>query len=397
VSARAHRRSPRGAGASALVIALASLGLVLAAAEWASRTLLPAVEPYGELVRDFGMTYPAVHSDYLTFTLPPSAVLDGVFGHVETNALGYRGPSPATVEKPAGTRRVLVLGDSFVFGWGVPEEDSIPGQLRARLANPAAPVEIVNAGYHAGAGPDAYYAYLRREGMALAPDVVVLVVFTSNDIDDVGETRWLETDAIGGPTRVQSIRLYGDWHGRLLNPEILPWNYQVRGLRESRLWLASTGLVNRLVRGTIEPGRVAPPAPIGDSIDRFLKALFAADAICREHGVGLLYVALPPVAVGCADDALCESLRKLAVDDLQRPYVSLHGRLDQRHQIGVDPHLNREGNGVVVDAVLPDVRRLLDARRVSPSTCGPRAPYERLSRARGRGPCGAPSGACGAA
>jgi hypothetical protein len=397
VSARARRRSPRGAGTPALVLALVSLALAIAGAEWASKRLLPTVKPYGELLANFGTIYPAVHSDYLTFTLPPNAVVDGVFGHIETNALGYRGPSPTTVEKPAGTRRVLVLGDSFVFGWGVPEEDSIPGQLRARLANPAAPVEVVNAGYHAGAAPDAYYAYLRQEGMALAPDVVVLVVFTSNDIDDVGETRWLATDAIGGPTRLQSIRLYGDWWGRLLNPEILPWNYQVPGLRDSRLWLASTDLVQRLVRPGIEPGRVAPPTPIGETIDRFLKSLSAVDAICREHDVGLLYVALPPVAVACADDGLCESLRKLAVDDLHRPYVSLHGRLEQRHKIGIDPHLNREGNGVVVDAVLPDVRRLLDEGRVSLSTSGSLAPCGRPSRARGHGPCGAPSGACGAA
>lgn len=396
MTARAAR-STRAGAASTILLALGAFGLALAIAEWASRRLLPEVRPYSELVADFRMTYPAVHSDYLPFTLPRNEVLDGVFGHVETNALGYRGPSPTTVEKPPGTRRVLVLGDSFVFGWGVPEEDSIPGQLRARLAGAAAPVEVVNVGYHAGSAPDAYYAYLRREGMALAPDVVVVVVFTGNDIDDVGETVWLETDTIGAPVRLQSIRLYGDWWGRLLNPDVLPWNYRMPGLRESRFWLASTDLLNRVVRGRIEPGRVAPPAPIGETIDRFLKSLTAIDALCTERGTGLLYVALPPVDVACPDDALCESLRKLAVDDLHRPYVSLHGRLEERHRIGVDPHLTREGNGVVVDAILPDVRRLLDGDRLSSSTCGRRGPCGSPSRARGREACAAPSAACGAA
>jgi hypothetical protein len=286
-------------------------------------------------------------------------VLDGVFGHIETNALGYRGPSPASVEKPPGTRRVLVVGDSYVFGWGVPEADSIPGQLRARLASATSPVEVVNAGYHAGYSPDAYYAYLRREGMRLAPDVVVLVVFTGNDISDVSETVWLETDATGGPVRLSTIRMYADWWGGLLNPEILPWNYQVPWLRESRLWLASTDLLNRLVRGAApQSGRVAPAAPIDDTTRRFQIALAAVDAICREHDAALVFVALPPVGTRCADDGLCEHLRGVAAG-FHRPYVSLHGQLEERHRIGVDPHLNVEGNRVVVDALLPVIRQQL--------------------------------------
>src|SRR3569832_2929654 len=50
--------------------------------------------------------------------------------HVHTNALGFRErrlPGP----KPAGTSRIVVVGDSFTQGYGVSEEEAFPRQLEA--------------------------------------------------------------------------------------------------------------------------------------------------------------------------------------------------------------------------------------------------------------------------
>lgn len=131
MSRRPSRPGRRGARAPSILLAAVVLALSLGAAERASRRLLADVEPSGELVRDFGQIHPAAHGDYLPLTLPPAAATDGVIGHVETSALGCRGPSPATVEQPPGTRRVLVLGDSFVRAPASRGGDRQPLVLRA--------------------------------------------------------------------------------------------------------------------------------------------------------------------------------------------------------------------------------------------------------------------------
>ena len=67
----------------------------------------------------------------LRFELRPgSAVRAEVLYRV--NAEGLRGEE-TTVEKPAGVRRVAVLGDSIAFGYWVADEDGFPRQLEAML------------------------------------------------------------------------------------------------------------------------------------------------------------------------------------------------------------------------------------------------------------------------
>lgn len=55
---------------------------------------------------------------------------------VDTNSLGLRGPEPA----PGGTR-VLAVGDSVTFGWGVADDESWPARLSGELG-----VTVLNGG-----------------------------------------------------------------------------------------------------------------------------------------------------------------------------------------------------------------------------------------------------------
>lgn len=99
---------------------------------------------------------------------------------VAVNELGMRdGPA---VPKPAGVRRVLMLGDSFVFGVGVELEDSLPKALARRLAAaaPEAPVEVLNAGVP-GYSPFQELHALERLAPIIEPDLVVLVFFIGDD------------------------------------------------------------------------------------------------------------------------------------------------------------------------------------------------------------------------
>jgi hypothetical protein len=62
------------------------------------------------------------------------------------NVWGYRGP--AVGKKRPGETRLVMLGGSVTFGYGVPVEQTIPAYLEARLNDPPAPhrVSVVNLG-----------------------------------------------------------------------------------------------------------------------------------------------------------------------------------------------------------------------------------------------------------
>jgi lysophospholipase L1-like esterase len=87
------------------------------------------------------------------------------------------------VPKPPGTVRILGVGDSVTFGYGVPLHDTYLKVLEARLqarAGGAARYEVVNAGVEE-CGLDAYLDAVRTLAPVLEPDLV-LVGIVLNDI-----------------------------------------------------------------------------------------------------------------------------------------------------------------------------------------------------------------------
>jgi lysophospholipase L1-like esterase len=101
---------------------------------------------------------------------------------VEVNALGMRGPE-VSVRPESGVRRVLLLGDSVVFGQGI-SGATLP-EVLARELNAAGERrwEVLNAGVP-GYNLVAEAAALEDSWLALSPDVVVVVV----SFNDFGPT-----------------------------------------------------------------------------------------------------------------------------------------------------------------------------------------------------------------
>ena len=93
------------------------------------------------------------------------------------NSLGLR-DRDYPVAKPPGTRRVLLLGDSFTFGIGVLDDDSImPALLEKRPVNGKnQPVEILNGGIPGSLTKD-WLSLLSRAYRAFHPDLIVAVFF----------------------------------------------------------------------------------------------------------------------------------------------------------------------------------------------------------------------------
>lgn len=87
------------------------------------------------------------------------------------NRYGYRGPVAG--RKRPGELRVVVLGGSTVFGYGVAWNESIPAYLEAQLqARVARPVSVVNLGYN-NEGAHAFVPNL-EDFAYLDYDVIVL-------------------------------------------------------------------------------------------------------------------------------------------------------------------------------------------------------------------------------
>jgi lysophospholipase L1-like esterase len=99
------------------------------------------------------------------------------------NSFGLRSPEVA-VPKPEGTFRVLLLGDSYTFGFMVGEDDVFARRLEARLRTldglPSA--EVINAGVLSYC-PLLEYLQYRHALHVLEPDLVILN-FDMSDVQD---------------------------------------------------------------------------------------------------------------------------------------------------------------------------------------------------------------------
>ena len=80
-------------------------------------------------------------------------------------------------QRPNDKKRILVLGDSFAWGYGVEESDRFSQQLEKTLG-----VEVINAGV-SGYSTDQELLWYKDEGIKYETDLVILVV-AGNDVGD---------------------------------------------------------------------------------------------------------------------------------------------------------------------------------------------------------------------
>ncbi len=97
-----------------------------------------------------------------------------------SNAMGFRGDL-YPLEKPEGVKRVVVLGDSYAWGWGV-EQEEVFSQVAERLSTDT---EWVNIGTSAF-GTAQEYLLLKNRGMRFSPDRVVVAFYYNDIIDNSG-------------------------------------------------------------------------------------------------------------------------------------------------------------------------------------------------------------------
>ena len=94
---------------------------------------------------------------------------------VHINSHGTRGPE-FQVPKPPNTVRIVSLGDSRTFGWGLTEAETYSHRLQENLQSKlgaAKRVEVINAGVNGWSFPQTL-VYFRDTALGYQPDIVIL-------------------------------------------------------------------------------------------------------------------------------------------------------------------------------------------------------------------------------
>lgn len=94
---------------------------------------------------------------------------------VHINSMGTRG-AEFEAAKPADVIRILSVGDSKTFGWGLTEAETYSGRLQALLQERAPAgkrIEVINAGVNAWSYPQ-IKVFLKQHGLAWKPDFVLI-------------------------------------------------------------------------------------------------------------------------------------------------------------------------------------------------------------------------------
>ena len=111
-----------------------------------------------------------------------------------TNSLGLKDASPRDVALKSASRRILLIGDSFAEGIGMPFEDSFAGLLQLAGQQRADKVEFLNAGV-ASYSPSVYYKkikYLLDAGLQF--DEVLLFSDPSDVTDEASNYFCIDDD-----------------------------------------------------------------------------------------------------------------------------------------------------------------------------------------------------------
>ena len=149
--------------------------------------------------------------------------------YIEINSAGFRDVEHVH-EKPNGTYRVAVLGDSYVEARQVALEDTFVKQMEEKLNqcpnNLSQRIEVLNFGV-SGYGTAVELLTLRTDVWAYDPDLVVLAFFSGNDLTD-NSPRMVSTG--DGVTRVLKPFFY-------LEDEKLKLDQSFRNWSPGLLWV----------------------------------------------------------------------------------------------------------------------------------------------------------------
>ena len=124
-----------------------------------------------------------LHPDnMIVYELRPGTQGEFIGHPLSINSMGMR-DRERSLQKPPNTFRIVSLGDSHTFGWGVRQEESYPAVLEKLLTDkyPQRKFEVMNFGVPGYNTVQEVHAFLEK-AQKLSPDLVI-INFVLNDMD----------------------------------------------------------------------------------------------------------------------------------------------------------------------------------------------------------------------
>lgn len=245
--------------------------------------------------------------------------------------------------KGEGEYRVLALGDSVTFGWGVDQDKTFAARLELLLQGRLhRPVRVINSGV-GGYNTVQELTYFKQEGITLQPDLVLLT-YVQNDIDELNPA-W-------NPSTGSSLR--GKSVADMVN------------IMVGKLWLY------RLISHTYNYALPKPKAgPMGTGQEstgwrQSMAALQEVVALCKARNIPLIvfFERMDPRDNNMLLEAVVRHAKGVPVQDMAPWFEGLDESSVENSKI--DRHHNAEGHRVMAEHMANDIVSYL--AMTSPST-----------------------------
>jgi lysophospholipase L1-like esterase len=356
-----------------LLVLLLTGGLSLLVVEIGLRLFwTPPAEFMGAEIRKASIFIP---DSKLGWRMAPNRRIDfrwfwGETSTIETNSMGFRDVEHAR-ERAKDTPRIMVLGDSHAFGYGVQGGETFAAHLRELLPG----TEILNLA-QTGYVTRQCRALFEEEGAALHPDVVVLA-FSQNDVDGqvIPSVIAVTAPATREPWYLQHFRLLRFLRHKVNTNRGLTRLCVKLGIKDE---LAGYELLDTNLRPSL---RTYPPdlERIWDDTRNELRLLRDA---CAARGARFVLVSIP--ARQAVDRAqLGPTLTYMNYEpedfDLMKPYGMLRDFCEAERMPFVDAypafaesqgrgmppylqhdlHINATGHRILADLLAPQLKQIL--------------------------------------
>jgi len=191
--------------------------------------------------------------------------------------------------------KIIVIGDSFVEGLQVSEEELLTNQLSSLLGK-----TVANLG-RTSYGPQQELHVLRRYGVGLRPGTCVWAFYEGNDLQDLNgydrELANLARIVTADPSRTRYERSFlRNALGYVIRNWIRPDRGLPAHLYTGRLAVGSGDDLELYFTTGIQHGEVGPDLPRGQhtpEFQRFLRILADARDACDRHGIDLVVAFVP--------------------------------------------------------------------------------------------------------
>jgi len=255
----------------------------------------------------------------------------------DINSMGIRSDREYTFEKPAGTIRIIGVGDSFTQGYEVDLHETYLYRLEELLLAKGYPVEVINLGV-SGYGNAEELILLTEFGFRFAPDFVVVGYF-QNDLDDNIRSRLYAISGEGGLVRdAESYLPAIALRNKLYSFGLYRWlaeNSQLCSMARERLaQIVKRRLIEETSPGDAQQGQHRAVDRAEYSRRLAARLLDEIKRHCDDHGAKFVLLDIP-VYTRDASNLPVELLLDVREEEIVRPLARL--RAD-----GPDAYLYRQ-------------------------------------------------------